>query len=201
MFKKILEYSGFAALLVLLAVLFIPHTSSGKLGNSTASLQEADGGFYIGTQPIALNTGANYPTLFTSSIVNSAGGFTATISTSTALTAAQFCATANIRFLGSNASVTSTFPSATSTFVACGSGALGGWETQLVTNDSTNTVNFVPGAGMTFLCETQGVGTTTVVGGCTSSTVAINSASVVLATGFWDSGSSTMYIMWGNLFH
>jgi hypothetical protein len=127
-------------------------------------------------------------------------GFSNTFSTSTALSAAQFCGTTNERWIGTTALATATLPSATSTYLACtgGFGALGGWQNQLITNDSTNTVNFVAGPGMSFLCETNGVGTTTIVGGCTQSQVSVNASSVVATGGFWDAGSSTMYITWGN---
>ena len=127
-------------------------------------------------------------------------GFTNSFSTSTTLTPAQFCATTNEQWINTTALATATLPAATSTYLACtgGFGANGAWQDQFVTNDSTNTVNIVAGTGMTFKCETQGVGTTTVVGGCTSSQISISSGTVVSASGFWDNGSGTMYINWGN---
>lgn len=202
MFTKIKEWSGVGALVVLIALLLIPGAGQGsKLGNATASFQEADLGFYIGSQPFGLNTGGTYVTGFFGDLVQGAGGFSLTISTSTTLTPAQFCAQTNVRYLNSTASVTTTFPAATSTWLACGSGAYGGWENQIVTNDSTNTAVFVAGTGMTFQCETTGPGTTTVLGGCTSSTVSINATSTAFVSGYWDGASSTFVMVWGNEFH
>lgn len=145
--------------------------------------------------------------LITNSLTQGAQGFSNTFSTSTAITAAQFCATTNMKFLGSaqsGAVMTSTLPSATSSWVACGSPAgFGGWQGQILTNDSTSTINIVAGPGMTFMCETQGVGTTTLSAGvqCTASQITLNATSTIQSTGFWDAASGTMKIMWGNEYH
>lgn len=128
------------------------------------------------------------------------GSFSSTNSTSTTLTPAQFCANTNQRWLGTTALATATLPAATSSFAVCG-GSFGAWNLNLVTNDSTNTVDVVAGTGMTFRCETNGVGTTTIIGGCTSSLVAINPTSTVQFMGYWDGASSTMTILVGNEWH
>lgn len=128
-------------------------------------------------------------------------GFNGPFTTSTTLTPAQFCGTTNEQWLGTSAAATATLPAATSSFVACGSPANGAWNGNWITNDSTNTLTVVAGTGMTFKCETQGVGTTTVIGGCTSSQISIPATSTVQVTGFWDAGSSTFYLNFGNMFH
>lgn len=140
--------------------------------------------------------------LVTNTFTQGASGFSQTFATSTTLTGAQFCATTNQRWLNTTAAATATMPAATSSWIACGSPAgYGGWQNQWITNDSTNTVTYVAGTGVKFLCETNGVGTTTVLGGCTSSTVAINATSSVQTSGYWDAASSSLYITWGNMFH
>lgn len=147
---------------------------------------------------------ALYPTALFGDFVWSANGYSQTFSTSSALTAAQFCATSNQEWLSSGAAVeTSTLPAATSTWVACGSPALGAINTNFISNEGTSSVNVVAGTGMTFMCETQGVGTTTLATGvqCTSSQVTVNANSNVEVQGFWNTASSSMQIMWGNEYH
>ena len=147
-------------------------------------------------------TPAGYPTILGGNIVQGAGGYGAAITTSTTLTAGQFCGTTAILIQGTTANITTTFPAVTSTYPICG-GASGAFQFQLVDDNSTNTATFVPGTGMTFQCETQGVGTTTVIGGCvdgTSGSVTVNATSSVQATGYYTS-SSTFTLMWGNEWH
>lgn len=163
----------------------------------------ARGGYLVG--PL-LQTVASYINVLSNVVTNNltqgSGGFTGNFTTSTTLTPAQFCGTTNERWLNTSAAATGTLPAATSSWVACGSPAgFGGWQNQWITNDSTNTVTIVAGAGTKFLCETNGVGTTTIIGGCTASTVSINASSAVQTSGFWDGASSSLYIMWGNMFH
>lgn len=117
------------------------------------------------------------------------------------LTAAQFLSVCNFLIATSSANVTTTFPAATTTYLAANSPAFGGYQIQMITNDSTNTATFVPGTGMAFKCETQGVGTTTVVGGCTSNLVTLSATSTASAIGYWDNASSSFVIMWGNQWH
>lgn len=126
-------------------------------------------------------------------------GFNGPFSTSSALTAAQFCSTTNQLWSGTSALATSTLPSATSTYALCGSNAaFGAWNVNFITNNSTNTVNIVAGPGTTFLCETQGVGTSTIVGGCSTSQVSVLASTTAQAIGYWDGSSSSLYILWGN---
>lgn len=202
MFKIIKDWSGLVALVALVVALLVPGTGSGtKLGNATASFQEADLGFYIGATPIALNTGASYPTVFAGDVITAAGGFSSSLATSTTLTPAQFCAVTNQQWNNIPATATDTLPSATSTYVACGSPSFGAINSfNQITNDSTNTLNIVAGTGMTFKCETQGVGTTTVIGGCTSSQVSIPSSSTAVFAGWWEA-SGTMFLDVGNSYH
>ncbi len=129
-------------------------------------------------------------------------GFSGTFSTTSTLTGAQFCGTTNLRVLNTTATITLTTPAATSSWVACGSPTgYGGWQEQIITNDSTNSVVFAAGTGVKFLCNTTGVGTTTVLGGCTSSTVTVNATSTAKTWGFWDAASSSLYIQWGSQYH
>ena len=130
-------------------------------------------------------------------------GLTPQITATTTVTPAQFCNTTNEQIANTTSSITVTLPAATSSYLTCtgGFGQFGSWGPEFVTNDSTNSVTFVPGTGMKFLCETQGLGTTTVVGGCTSSSVVLNATSSAQTNGYWDGSSSTLYITWGNEFH
>ena len=127
-------------------------------------------------------------------------GYFTTTSTQT-LTSAQFLSVCNDLITGTTGNVTTTFPAATSTYLVAGSPAFGGYQIQLVTNDSTNTATFVPGTGMTFKCETNGVGTTTIIGGCASNLVTVSATSTVFAIGYWDNASSSFVVQWGNQYH
>ncbi len=130
-------------------------------------------------------------------------GLSPVINTTTTLTAAQFCAVTNEEIVNTTGTVTVTLPSATSSYLACtgGFGAFGAWNQNLITNISTNTAIIAAGPGMTFKCETQGVGTTTVIGGCTQSQVSIPASTTAQATGYWDTASSSMKVMWGNMWY
>jgi len=147
------------------------------------------------------STAAPFPTILAGDFVQGASGFSPTLTTTTALTAVQFCGTTNFYVPALGSSATMTLPSATSTYAVCGGSTYGGWQNQVITNDSTNSVVFAAGTGVTFKCETQGVGTTSVVGGCTASSVTLNATSVAYSSGFWDNSSATLYILWGNEFH
>ena len=166
------------------------------------------GGRY--TAPSSVNLGsyynggtapnANVPFLV-NDMVQGSLGWSFTINSSTAFSAGQFCSTGALLVVSSSASVTSTLPAATSTYALCGQYAgLGAFSQQLIDNESTNTVNVVAGTGTTFRCETQGVGTTSVVGGCTASQVSINPTSTAWVTGFW-TNSSTQVLIFGNEYH
>lgn len=156
-----------------------------------------------GFTPFIFGIGGNpglYPSIIAGDFVQGANGYGATISTSTTITAAQFCSATSLYYNNLTALVTTTLPAATSSYLACGNPAFGGWSTQLLINDSTNTVNFVPGTGQTFRCETNGVGTSTVSGPCTASSVSLLGSSTVTVAGYWTS-SSSQYLIWGNNFH
>ena len=126
-------------------------------------------------------------------------GFSVAYTTSTALTGAQFCYQ-NQLWSGTSALATDTLPAATTTFASCGAN-LGALLPGFLTNDSTNTVDVVAGSGDVFLCETQGVGTSTVVGGCTASQLSVLASSTVSFQSYYDTSSSTLKIVVGNNNH
>lgn len=133
-------------------------------------------------------------------LIQAISGFSGTLSTSTTLSAGQFCGTTNQRWvsgLTSGATMTSTLPTAMAAYAVCGSLAgFGAYNGNIVTNDSTSTLSIVAGTGMTFKCPTTNFSTTTIVTGCTSSQITVLASTTVIATGYWDSSSSTMRIMW-----
>ena len=143
---------------------------------------------------------APYPAVVVGDFVLAANGYGATITTSTALTPTQYCQATVQYYNNLTATVTTTLPSATSTYLACGNPSFGAYSPEVIINDSTNTVNFVAGTGDIFRCETNGVGTSTITGGCTSSQVSVLGSTTVQVFGYWTS-SSTNYIEWGNNFH
>jgi hypothetical protein len=132
--------------------------------------------------------------------VQSAQGFIHSLSTSTAIASTDFCSSANVQWLGTTAVATATLPAATSTFVACPtlSNNLGASNQGLIVNDSTNTVDYAVGTGDTVKCETNGVGTSTVTGGCTSSAFSILASTTVAYSVYFDSSSSTFIMTIGN---
>ncbi len=133
--------------------------------------------------------------------VQSSSGFTQSLSASSTLAASSFCSPASIQYLGSSGAVTSTLAAATSTFASCGTlDNFGASVSGLLGNDSTNTVNFGPGTGDVFKCQTAGAGTSTVSGTCTSTGFSILASSTVQYTVFFDSSSSTLIFAVGNNF-
>ena len=157
-------------------------------------------GLFAGTSQQWKVTGSGNMTV--NNVRYGSSGFSGSYSTSTALTASQFCASTNDLWTGTSALATATLPSSQSAYAQCGSDAsFGSWHGGLVTNDSTNTVNYVAGASTTFRCETSGIGTTTVIGGCTSSQVSLNATSTAQVSWYWDNSSSSLVILWGNMFH
>lgn len=133
----------------------------------------------------------------------SSSGYAQTLSTSTALAASSFCSPTNIQFLNTTALATATIAAATSTYVSCtGLQSLGAFlPDSLLTNNSTNTVNVVGGSGVTFQCETQGAGTSTIVGGCTTSGFSILATSSVSIKLYFDTASSDLEVVVGNNYH
>ncbi len=131
--------------------------------------------------------------------VQSAGGFAASYSTSTAYTLP--CSAQNIQWLGTAALATVTINAATTTFAACPNLAnLGTSVLGKIVNDSTNTVAYVGGTGVSFKCETQAAGTSTVGAGgtCTSSTFTILASSTLDYSYLFDAQSSTLILDVGN---
>lgn len=122
-------------------------------------------------------------TTITNELIQGAGGFSAPspISTSTSLTAAQFCATTAIKVINTPANATLTLPTATSTWLACGSPAAGSWSTQVIINDSTNTVSEVAGVGM----HLQNASATTAIAGAL-----LSPSSTWTVMGIWDTTST-----------
>ena len=130
--------------------------------------------------------------------VQSASGFSQSIATSTTLGA--ICATTNIQFLGGPAGVTTTLPTAASTSVCTSLQNAGASISGLFVNDSTNTVAFATSTGTSIKCETAGVGTSTVTGGCTSAAFSILASTTVQFTEYFDTVSSTLVFLVGNNF-
>lgn len=188
---------------------FAESTSSNSLGAVGVGEVQTNtfwfyNGFYAGTSQqlsvaangVLVDTG---PVIAVNGIIQAVSGWTGTISTSSILTAGQVCGTNHLRYLGSTALVTTTFPSALAIYNACGSqGAFGSYNGNLITNDSSNTVDFVAGSGIKFECETNGVGTSTIIGGCTNNQVSLLASDTVQSTGYWDNSSSILDILWGN---
>lgn len=176
-----------------------------KVGTTGQFTVSNTGQISNGSVPFIIPTGSSqapFPTILVGNFDQGTNGWSAPspISTSTTITPTQFCQTASQIFQNTTALATETLPAATSTWLACGSPAFGAWSTQIIVNNSTNTVNIVAGTGSTFQCETQGVGTTTIVGGCTATQISIPATSTVAVFGYWIT-SSTQYIDWGNMYH
>lgn len=155
-------------------------------------------GLFLGGYVVAPKTSPNLGSYVPP--VQSAGGFTVTLSTSTAYTLA--CTPTNIDWLNTTAVATATFSAATTTFAACPQlNNLGSSVGGLIVNDSTNTVNYASGTGVKFQCETNGVGTSTVSGLCTASAFSILASTTVQYTALFDGASTTLLINVGNNFH
>lgn len=184
---------GAVAVVAVVVVAFFGFRSAPKLGSYYSSV-----GAIFQTDPTFVNVLSGLTVV--GNLTQGSQGFT-TSTTSTTLTPTQFLAISNYLISNTTANVTTTLPAATSTWAAAGSPAYGGWQMQFVTNDSTNTATFVPGTGMTFKCETNGVGTTTVTGTCTSTLVTLNATSTVTTFGYWDNASSSFVVVWGNEYH
>ena len=133
----------------------------------------------------------------------SASGYAPSLATSTTFTGSQLSAITNQVWQNTNAIATATLPAATTTYLAFGNPNLGEQFAFQVTNDSTNTINYVAGTNVSFKCETQGVGTDTLASSatCSSSQVSISATSTVGAQIYWDTASSSEVILWGNQWH
>lgn len=133
--------------------------------------------------------------------VQSASGFSQSISVSSTLGATSFCEPTNIQFLGSTGATTSTLPAATSTYASCANLVnFGASVNGSIVNDSTNTANFTVGTGDVVKCETNGVGTSTVSGTCTATGFQILASSTINYFTFFDSTSSIEIFLVGNNF-
>lgn len=149
--------------------------------------------FFVGQAYAPVKLGSYIPP------VQSAGGFTASLTTSTAYTLA--CNPTNIDWVSTTAAATGTLAAATTTFAACPNLANPGTSVSgLIVNDSTNTVAYAVGAGVTVKCETSGVGTSTVSGGCTGTTFSILASTTIQYNAFFDGSSSTLVLTVGNNF-
>lgn len=114
---------------------------SPKLGSYYSSV-----GAIFQTDPTFVNVLSG--TTVVNNLVQGSAGFTQTISTSTTITPAQFCSGTSILVSGTTATITITFPSASTTYATCGA-TTGSWSDQKIVNNSTNTVAEVAGTGMT----------------------------------------------------
>ena len=134
--------------------------------------------------------------------VQSYAGFLHTFSTSTVLATTDFCGNANTEWLNeSGSAATGTVPAATSTYAACSAlNNLGASVSGNIMNESTNTVAYLGGTGVTFKCETTGVGTSTVAPGgtCTATGFTLLASSTVNYQVFFDTSSSSLIFLVGN---
>lgn len=131
--------------------------------------------------------------------VQSSGGFTQSLSTSTALTLS--CTPTNIQWIGTSALATGTIVAATTTFAACPNiNNFGTSVTGKIVNDSTNTIAYVGGTGVIFKCETQAVGTSTIGAGgtCTATGFTLLASSTIDYSYLFDGSSSTLIVDAGN---
>lgn len=223
--KKYLEYAGIVIVALVIGFFVYPRTVSPTFGSATGydslkltpsastgdtygiqingvTTEDMNGNIVaplLQTNPAALNVLTGQ--LVAGNITNCGTTGYSQITASTTLTPAQFLATCNELIIGTTGPTTITLPVATTTYLAAGSPTFGGYQVQLITNDSTSSVTFTAGVGMAFKCETQGIGTTTVIGGCTSSSLTLNATSTAFADGYWDNSSSSFVILWGNEFH
>lgn len=151
--------------------------------------------FFVGQSYAPVKLGGYTPP------VQSASGFSQVIAASSTLAATSFCSPTSIQFSGNTAALTITTPAGTSTFAACANLVNNGASVSgLLVNDSTNTVTFANGTGVSFKCETVGVGSSTISGGCTNTGFNILATSTVQYTEYFDAGSSSLVFAVGNNF-
>lgn len=166
-----------------------PQSVQQKLGSYYSSV-----GAIFQTDPTFVNVLSG--TTVTSQLIEGSQGFQI-FSTSTALTTQQLLTTSNEQWINTTAVATATLPAATTTWLAAGSPAYGSWNANWVTNNSTNTVNTVAGAGMVFKCAN---GTSTIVGvSCSPTVFSLPASTTVWVQGFWIT-SSTFWINWGSVY-
>lgn len=164
--NKLKEWSGVACLVLLLLAIFMP--SGQKLGNATASYQDAAQGFRVnGTEVISSAAVVDAPSInvagsITGGAITGAtttlgathtgafveGGTGVTVTATATLTAAQVCTTNPFTIANTTDTITVTFPSATSTNANCLT-TDGDFTRFWVLNNSTNTVLFATSTGNT----------------------------------------------------
>lgn len=126
-------------------------------------------------------------TLVANNFIQGSAGWSQTISATTTLTAPQFCSAASVLVKNTTGSITITLPAATTTYVTCGSSLFGTWSTQLIANESSNTVSFVGGTGTTIRTAS-------------GTTASLGASSTMLVSGYWLT-SSTLIIADGVPMH
>lgn len=140
-------------------------------------------------------------TLAAQDIVFSAQGYSTTTTASATFTAAQFCQGSNIDIpVTVTAGITITLPAATSTYLACGSPALGAGSTQYIVNESSNTVTIATttgvvqaGTGMRFLIASTTPGTGTSGQGTLQFPIIIPASTTLKEDGIYTS-TSTLWL-------
>lgn len=146
MFTKLKEWAGVLAVVVIVAVLLfvalVPTTN--KLGNATASYQDAAGGFRVNGTEVISSAGVM------DGLYGGTGG-TLAVTTTTALTANWDCTYDVVSVTTSTAAITLTLPPAASTTASCLT-ADGTWDVAyflLATGNNYN-VTFATSTGDTF---------------------------------------------------
>ena len=165
MFNKIKEYSGIVAVVAIILALMIPGSSVKKLGNATASYQDAALGFRVnGTEVISSNG------VFDGLYGGTSG--TLAITTSTTLTGSTACIYDSYNVTTSTAAITLTLAPATATIANCLTQD-GTWDVDYFTLAAGNLYNvtFATSTGTFFTYN----GTST-AGGLTMATATLGSA-------------------------
>lgn len=162
--------------------------SSGNQHYNTEYFYNTD----TGTSKGAINTPVGTYTnilgvLLAGDIIQGVNGWSQTLTATTTITAANFCSGTSILIANTTGTITVTLPAATTTWVACGSPTFGGWSTQLIANESTNTVVVAGGTG-------------TYVRVASGTSLSIAASSTLLASGYWVN-SSTLIIADGVTSH
>jgi len=148
MFNKIKEYSGLVAIVVLVVAAFLAPSASNKLGNATASYQDAALGFRVNGNEV-VNSAA-----VVDGVLGGTTNSSLVLTTSSVLDNNFDCEYDSIVYQNTQASVTTTLPAATSTAATC---LLqdGTWENTIFSNIGTNTVAFVTSTGDIFIYATS----------------------------------------------
>lgn len=141
----ILYNGGYNSALPLQTSSTITATGAVTAGSIVASSATITGNIIqTGASSIALFPG----TTFINNAVNAYLGYSQTVTGNVSVTVAQWCAGTAIQIPVGSPALTITLPSATSTYIGCGVQTTGGWSTQLIDNESSNTVTFATTTGM-----------------------------------------------------